>query len=125
MLSIVKKITPIFLGAVISLSAQGQNINLTDDQYFKSDFKNVIQPLPLAGNWIDDSHIILTKAGKAVVLNCKTGIERAATDEDYGSNTAAKTTTYIKSGNIFIKVNNVETQLTTDTAKKNKPHTKP
>jgi hypothetical protein len=38
---------------------------LTDDQYFKSDFKGIIQPLPVAGKWIDDSHVILTKAGKS------------------------------------------------------------
>ena len=86
---------------VISLSTSAQRRELDNDQYFKSDFKGVVQPLPLVGNWIDDSHIIITKAGKAVVLNCKTGIERAAADVDYASNVASKINTYNKNGNIF------------------------
>ena len=120
-----KSIISTSLFVIISLSTLAQRRELDNDQYFKSDFKGVVQPLPIIGNWIDDSHIILTKAGKAVVLNCKTGIERAATDVDYASNTASKTTTYNKNGNIFIKVNGVETQLTTDTAKKVNPTLSP
>ena len=111
--------------AIISLSVQGQNKELTDNQYFKSDFKDVVQPLPLVGNWIDDSHILITKAGKTILLNCKTGIEREATDVDNQSGVSTKPLAFLKNGNIYLKKNSVETQLTNDTIKKINPTLSP
>ena len=119
------KFFTIIITAIISLSAQGQNKELTDNQYFKSDFKDVVQHLPVVGNWIDDSHILITKGAKTIVLNCKTGIEKEATDLENQTSGSTKPLVFLKNGNIYLKKNNVETQLTNDTIKKINPTLSP
>ena len=106
------------------LGALAQKKELTDDQYFKSDFKGIILPLPVAGKWIDDSHVILMKAGKSYMVDCKSGVEREATEAETKADTP-KAVAYNKSGNIYIKINGVETQLTNDTVKKVNPTISP
>ena len=119
------KFFTIIITAIISLSAHGQNKELTDNQFFKSDFKDVVQPLPVVGNWIDDSHILITKGGKTIVLNCKTGIEKEATDADNQTSVSTKPLVFLKNGNIYLKKNSIETQLTSDTIKKVNPTLSP
>ena len=126
MLSFVKKSSALIVLAVFSLYVQAQKTSLTDEQYFKANFNGIIQSLPMAGKWLDDSHVILIRTAKNYVLDCKTGIEREADDADISEkNTPAKTTAYIKNGDIYIKQNGVEIQLTTDKDKKLNPTISP
>ena len=118
MLSFAKKSTALIVLAACSFAVQAQKNELSDDQYFRSDFKGITQPLPIAGNWIDDSHLFLTRGANTVVLDCKTGTERATTAADEKLASPVKAMAYTKNGNIFIKLNGVETQLTNDTTKK-------
>jgi dipeptidyl-peptidase-4 len=121
MLFFVKKTTALIVLALISFYATAQKKELSDDQYFKNDFKGIIQSLPLINKWIDDSHVSITRAGKDFVLDCKSGTEKEVSAIDSKTADVANANAYLKSGNIFIKVNGVETQLTSDTAKKINP----
>ena len=123
-MSYVKNLFVLAASITFALGALAQKKELTDDQYFKSDFKGVIQPLPVAGKWIDDSHVILNKAGKSYVVDCKTGIERETTEAETKA-VIQKGIAYNKSGNIYIKINGVETQLTSDSFKKVNPTISP
>ncbi len=121
MLSLVKNTTSTIVLVLLSLYAMAQKKELTDDQYFKNDFKGIIQSLPVINKWIDDSHVSITRNAKGFILDCKTGVEKELSSTDIKPATAAKASAYLKNGNIFIKVNDVETQLTSDTAKKLNP----
>jgi dipeptidyl-peptidase-4 len=109
---------------VFSVSAQKKS--LTDNQYFKSDFKGIVQPLPVATRWMDDTHFLLLKEGKTFVVDAKTGAEREAGDADkVVTKDPAKTTAFIKNANVFAKVNDVEIQLTNDPAPEVNPTVSP
>ena len=121
MFQFVKKALAVLFLVTASIASSAQKSELTDDQYFKNDFKGIIQTLPTINKWIDDSHVNITRAAKDFVLDCKTGIEKEIAATDAKPADAAKASAYIKGGNIFIKVNGIETQLTSDTAKKINP----
>jgi len=125
MLSFITRATAIMALAVSSFSIQAQKKELTDDQYFKSDFKGIVKALPVTGKWIDDSHLIIMRAAKSFVVDCKTGEEREASDADIKATEAVKITAYKKGTDIFVKLNGVETQLTSDTTKKLNPIVSP
>ena len=125
MLLFVTRATAIMVLAVSSLSIQAQKKELTDDQYFKSDFKGIVKALPITGKWIDDSHVIIMRDAKSFVVDCKNGEEREASDADIKATEAVKITAYKKGTDIFVKLNGVETQLTNDTTKKLNPIVSP
>ncbi|HMD00810.1 MAG TPA: DPP IV N-terminal domain-containing protein, partial [Ferruginibacter sp.] len=116
-----------FLVLMITLcySAIGQTKDLTDDQYFKGNFKGITNNLPFVSKWIDDSHLILKRDGKNYVIDAKAGTERDATDAETKSDEKDKSSAYMKSGDVYAKVNGVEMQLTNDTAKKFNPTISP
>lgn len=90
---------------------------LTDDQYFKSNFKGIIQPLPWAGKWIDNNNMLLIKQGKTFVINAKSGAEREATDADKPKAALSEMpAAYMKAKDIYIKKDGQEFQLTNDDA---------
>ena len=121
-----KKLSFLFLLAAINLSAIAQKKDLTDDQYFKSNFKGITNTLPLMSRWIDDSHFILKKDSKNYIIDCKTGMEKEATDAEVKpADKPDKAAAFMKSGDIFAKVNGTETQLTNDTFKKFNPTISP
>ena len=107
------------------LVTAAQKKELTDAQYFKSDFKGITQPLPVVNRWIDDSHVLLMKGEKLSFLDCKTGVERDASDADTKTTDPPKSAAFNKSGDIYVTINGVETQLTTDKEKKTNPTISP
>ncbi|HQW85378.1 MAG TPA: hypothetical protein PK987_12980, partial [Ferruginibacter sp.] len=58
---------------IISHSAIAQKKELTNDQYFKNNFKGITQSLPVFKKWVDDSHFIININGKDSLVDCKTG----------------------------------------------------
>jgi dipeptidyl-peptidase-4 len=125
MISYVKNCMVLMVLATGVLVAKAQKKELTDAQYFKSDFKSITQPLPVVNRWIDDSHVLLMKAGKLSHLDCKTGMERDAIDSDTKTTDAAKAAAFNKGGDIYVTINGVETQLTNDKEKKINPTISP
>ena len=79
MIRIVKSTALSLSLAVICYSLIAQQKQLTGEQYFKNNFKEIIQPLPVATLWIDDTHFLLLKEGKTFVVNAKNGTEKEAT----------------------------------------------
>src|SRR4051812_30604556 len=93
-----------------------QQKQLTDDQYFKSNFKGLIQSLPVATRWTDNTHFLLIRDGKAFITDAATGTEREATDADKNvAKVVPAPAPYMKDHDIYIKINDVETRLTNDT----------
>ncbi|MDB5202081.1 MAG: peptidase dipeptidylpeptidase domain protein [Ferruginibacter sp.] len=98
-------------------TATAQQKQLTDDQYFKGGaLKGIIQPLPTATRWIDNSHVILLRNGKSFLLDAKTGLEKEATEADLKVEKVKVTARpFTKAKDLFIKIDDKEIQLTTDT----------
>jgi dipeptidyl-peptidase-4 len=95
--------------------AQAQQKELTDDQYFKSNFKAITQSLPTVTRWIDNSHFLLLRNGKAMWVDAATGTEREATDAEKKSpEPKFKPVAYAKGKDLFIKGDGGEIQLTHD-----------
>jgi dipeptidyl-peptidase 4 len=99
---------------LISLTSFCQKKPLTDEQYFKNNFKGITQPLPFVVKWIDDNQLVYSKDGKRFVLDCKAGTERDATEADSKKEENIKPSVVKKNNDLFIKINGVETQLTND-----------
>jgi hypothetical protein len=82
MMHFVKKPLVSILLAGISLYSSAQQKPLTDEQYFKSNFKGIVQPLPIPTRWANNTNLLLMKDGKLFVLDAKKGIEREGGDAD-------------------------------------------
>jgi dipeptidyl-peptidase 4 len=119
MLSFVKKSIVVIVLFSALLKVQAQKKELTNDQYFKSNFNGIIQPMPAISKWLDGSHVLLKKDGKNYILDCATATEKEATTAELNNpEKEPKTTAYTKNGNIFIRQNDTEIQLTDDKEKK-------
>ena len=64
MIKFVKNTTVLLAVTFFSLGIQAQKKDLTDDHYFKNNFKGITSPLPSVVKWLDDGHLILRKDGK-------------------------------------------------------------
>ena len=98
---------------VVNPSSQAQQKPLTDDQYFKGNFKGIVQPLATVTRWIDGSHFIMIKEGKTFVVDAATGAERPSTDAD-NTSPARKPAIYSDQNDLYIKIDNVPIRLTND-----------
>jgi dipeptidyl-peptidase 4 len=113
MTAIVKKGIAVIAVATLSLVSLAQKKELTDDHYFKGNFKGITQALPQAGAWIDESHVILRKDGKTFLLDCKTGNEVEYTSPAVIKPVAVKPTVVNKNNDLFVN----DVQLTNDSIK--------
>jgi len=55
------------------LAAQAQQKSLTDEQYFRNDLKDLVQPLPRTGKWVNKNELIIINGTTASLLNASTG----------------------------------------------------
>jgi len=111
---------------IISHSAIAQKKELTNDQYFKNNFKGITQSLPVFKKWVDDSHFIININGKDSLVDCKTGKSSqvvSAPVEAGGEKEAPAIVT--KGTDIYLKQNGTETALTNDEAKEVNPTLSP
>jgi len=125
MLSFVKKYLLFLVFFLISFSGSAQKNELTDEQYFKSNFKGIIQSLPVVTKWMDDGHFILLREGKRFTVDAKTGIETETTEINTKAVEPDKAVAYNKNGDLYIKLNGTEVQLTSDKVKKSNPTMSP
>ncbi len=112
-----KQIISICSILLFTILASAQQKSLTNEQYFKNNFKGIVNALPAAPIWIDDSHFTYSKEGKNYFVDAKTGNEREATDLDKKKLSENSTpTVYIKGNDLYIKAAGIETQLTNDSS---------
>ncbi|CAN5716190.1 S9 family peptidase [soil metagenome] len=120
----VKKIFTLSFLTLTCLYTFAQKKELSDDQYFKNNFRGIVQPLPFATQWIDDSHFILLKNGKKFVVDCRNGGEKEL-NESTIILVPTKPVVYNKNGELYLKKSEVEVQLTNDKEKKVNPTLSP
>ena len=126
MLYFVKRSSLFILVLVYSFAANAQLKQLTDDQYFKGNLTSIIQALPNVLHWTDNSHFLLMKDGKKLLVDAKTGEEKEFTGTDSRPKAdSLKPSVYTKKNDLFIKVNGTEIQLTNDSAKEVNPTMSP
>jgi len=120
MLSRLKYVNLFFILTIVTLSAQAQKKELTNDQYFKNNFNGIVQPLPVFSKWIDDTHFILLRKGSRFTVDARTGEEIATVDESIPTKSidGLKGTILTKEGDLFLNLNGKELQLTNDKEKK-------
>jgi dipeptidyl-peptidase 4 len=105
---------------------QAQKKELTNDHYFKSNFKGITQPLPSGFIWIDDSHFTYSKESKKYVYDCKTNIETLYVEPEIKKGSiAVKPSIVNKSNNLYNSKNVADEQLTFDEAKEINPTLSP
>jgi dipeptidyl-peptidase-4 len=113
---------------LFSFFSFGQKKELTNEQYFKNNFKGIINAMPGGVKWLDNNRFILMKEGKKWVVSTKDGSEKMAGDADTVNAAVippATPTPYIKDNDVFIKINNKEIRLTQDEAKEINPTLSP
>ena len=114
MLFSIKKTIAVITVISIAYTVNAQKKELTNDQYFKSNFKGITQSLPIFSKWLNDNQFIYQKDSKKIVVDCKTGKEREATEADTKTEIATKPSVYSKNEDLFIKLNGTDVQLTND-----------
>jgi len=110
MLFIVRQSFAVILLALINFTLLAQKKELGDDQYFKSNFKGIVQALPVVKSWVDDSHAEILRDGKNYLLDCKTGSELLLEGQQATKAVAAKPTVINKLNNLYVN----DVQLTND-----------
>ena len=110
----------------MGLPSTAQQKPLTDDQYFKSNFKGIIQSLPAVSRWTDNTHFLLLRESKPYIIDASTGSERPATDEDTKANIiAVRPSVYTDHNDLFIRMKGEPVQLTNDEDKEVNPTMSP
>ena len=116
----------LMLSAVVLLtvSATAQKKPLTNDQFFKNNFKGIVNATPIGGVWLTGSQYMYTGQNGKVVFDAKNGLERKATDSDALKRTSVELP-YIKNGDLYFNVDGKPKQLTKDEAPEENPTLSP
>lgn len=126
MMHLLKKPVALLLLTGIAENGMAQNKPLTDEQYFKGNLKGIVQSLPVATSWIDNHQVILIRSGKQTIFDAKKGIEREPTEAEKSMGKKVNdASAYLKSNNLFIKIDGKEQQLTQDDAREVNPTMSP
>ncbi|MEO6254376.1 MAG: DPP IV N-terminal domain-containing protein [Ferruginibacter sp.] len=117
MIKSVKHITAIAVVLAFSLATQAQKKELSDEQYFKNNFKGIANALPTVVKWIDDSRFILRRDGKNYEIDAKTGAEKEYVEPNINKGSIATTPEIVVKGNdLYLRKNVGDIQLTNDSA---------
>ena len=126
MIAIVKKGIVLSAFTILSLISQAQKKDLTDEQYFKVNFKGITQALPSAGPWIDESHVVIRREGKSFLLDCKTGKEIDYTNPVVNKGIVVmKPEIITKQNDLYVRKGIGDEQLTNDKDKEANPTLSP
>jgi dipeptidyl-peptidase 4 len=116
MKSILKSFASLFAAFAISNFSFAQQKQLTDEQFFKNNFKGITQSLPTVSRWEDGSHFILIRDGKSFLVDAKTGIEIAYTTPTINKGSVEiKPEIITKGKDLFVRKNTGDVRLTNDT----------
>lgn len=120
------KLIVVTIFIVTAALAQAQKKELTDDQYFNNNFKSIIQQLPQAGAWIDETHVIIKKDGKSYLLDAKTGQQTHYTEQAVNKGSVSVIPEIVTKGtDLFVRNNVGDIQLTNDKDKEINPTLSP
>jgi dipeptidyl-peptidase 4 len=110
----------------LAVQAEAQKTTLGPDQYFKNNFKGIVQPLPMVEKWVDDKTVVIRRDGKSFLLDCKSLAETpyTAPPTEKGS-VPVKPMIVAKSNNLYQRKNVEDVQLTFDEAKEINPTVSP
>jgi len=126
MIAIVKKRIALSAFTILSLISQAQKKDLTNEQYFKANFKGITQALPSAGPWIDESHVVIRREGKSFLLDCKTGKEIDYTNPVVNKGIVVmKPEIITKQNDLYVRKGIGDEQLTNDKGKEVNPTLSP
>ena len=125
MLFVVKRTSVFFVCILINFSLLAQKKELTDEQFFKSNFKGIVEPLPVVTKWADDTHFILLKNSKKYIVDARNGSEKELSDTSSIGMSTNRSNAYNRDGDLYIRINGQEVQLTTDREKKSNPTLSP
>jgi dipeptidyl-peptidase-4 len=109
---------------LIACSAIAQKKPLTNDHFFKNNFKGIVNSAPIGGVWINGSSYLYTGKNGKLVLDAKTGTERNATETDVVK-PAASNLPFIKGNDVYYNVDGQPKQLTKDEATEENPTLSP
>lgn len=107
----------ILLTGLSLMRVQAQLKPLTNDQYFKNNFKGIVVSTPPPMYWLDDRNFVMTKDGKRLVVDAKTGKEREATEMDTKKSSEGFPAVFNRDNDIFVKYPDREVRLTNDAEK--------
>ena len=110
-----KTVSCFLVAALFSASSFAQKKELTDEQYFKGNFKGITQALPSVSKWIDDNHVVIMKDGKKIAIDCATGTESEYKEEQVMKGSVPTKPKIITKGNdLYVTLNVEDVQLTFD-----------
>lgn len=119
-----QRIILLSIASLLLIQVQGQKKPLTNDQFFKNNFKGILNSLPAGGLWLNGTSYLYSGSNGKVVFDAKTGKERMATDSDVVKPVISNTP-YIKSNDVYLKVDGQPKQLTKDEATEENPTLSP
>jgi dipeptidyl-peptidase 4 len=104
------------IASFLLVNCFAQQKQLADDQYFKNNFKGIIQPLPAVTRWIDNTHFLMLKDGKTFSVDAKTGVESAYENPVIAKGSVeVKPEIITKNKDLYIRNNVGDVRLTNDT----------
>jgi dipeptidyl-peptidase-4 len=109
---------------LIACSSIAQKKPLTNDQFFKNNFKGIVNSTPIGGVWLTESSYLYPGKNGKVVLDAKTGTERNATETDVVKPVASNLP-FIKGNDVYYNVDGQPKQLTKDEAIEENPTLSP
>ena len=109
----------------LSLISIGQKTVLTNEQYFKNNFKNIINNLPQAVKWSDNSHFTLFKDRKNWIVDAATGTMTELSESPKKDDQVIAPKAFLKGTDLYIKKDGKEIRLTNDSAKEINPMMSP
>jgi dipeptidyl-peptidase-4 len=109
---------------LIAYSAIAQKKPLTNDQFFKNNFKGIVNSTPIGGVWINGSSYLYTGKNGKLVLDAKSGTDRNATETDVVKPVASNLP-FIKGNDVYYNVDGQSKQLTKDEATEENPTLSP
>ena len=110
-----------------ALTSFSQKKPLTNEQYFKNNFKGIQNSFPQI-TWLDDTKYVMKKNGNNAIFDAKSGKEEAPVQESKSlelTKPLFDSIPFIQGNDLFIKINGVNIQLTFDEPKEVNPKISP
>ena len=119
------KITLAVCFLFLSFIGYAQKTALTNEQYFKNNFKNITNPIPQAVKWIDNTHFTMFMDRKNWIVDAAAGVQSELTEAQKKEEPYFAPKAFLKGTDLYIKKDGKEIRLTNDSAKEINPSMSP